>query len=394
MALPLGARLSDDGVMVKRTSTGLSWYAVYRVPVDGTGKTRVRHEHLPSVTNKTQARLVVNLRRTQKFQGTYAPEARRDTVASFFPRFLELKADLRTLYKYKKQFSKRLLPVFGHKLLSAVTAGDIEAYYKGRLADGASHSTARSEVAALKSFYSAAQRDSRASSNPAKLVSTKTPNNARDRLLSDAETLAVFELAESRTDYVRPLLFVLYFTGRRISEAVSLAWSDVQFDNDRLVFRDAKSRDVQLCPMHPRLRSELLAWGQTTGRTGHLFPSPNGTYLTQPIALRALLKGIAPDLTPHVFRHNLVSQLQRRGVPVNVIAQYTGHKTLTMLYRYSHANADILSESLAAMPMPGQTPSKQPATQSVTPGPVKIVRRQKNRRKPNIVHRSVRQRPT
>lgn len=379
LALSVGARLSDDGVMVKRTKAGLSWYAVYRVPVEGTAKTRVRHEHLPSVQNKTQARSVVTLRRAQKFQGTYAPSAqKKDTVASFAKRFFELKADLRTLGKYKKQFARRLLPEFGDKLLNSVTPGDVESYYKRRLSEGASRSTARSEVAALKSFFSAAQRDGKALSNPAKLVSTKTPNNARDRILTDQEIAAVFALAESRTDYVRPLIFLLYFTGRRISEAVSLRWNEIQFSHDRILFRDAKSEETQLCPMHPRLRSELSRWSAVVGETGYLFPSSVTDHLTQPLALRGLLKGIAPDITPHVFRHNLVSQLQRRGVAVNVIAQYTGHKTLAMLYRYSHANNDILTESLEAMPVPGQTPGKHP---SVTPASIATTKARDARRK-------------
>lgn len=370
LALPVGSRRYKDGVLVKRTSTGLSWYAVFRVPVaHGAKQTKVVQEHLHNVENVAQARAVRDLRRGEVFTGTYAPRAAHATVASFYERFRELKADLRTLYKYEWQFERRLLPEFGAKPLDAVTPGDVEAYYKRRLTEGASLSTARSEIAALRSFYSVAQRDKKATSNPAKLIRTKDPNNARDRILSDDETLALFNAAVAREDYVRPLFFALYFTGRRISEIVELRWVDVEFDHGRIAFVDAKRDNHSHAPMHPRLREELLRWREFMGEddrsTKPLFPSDRADHLHQPHSLRLLLKEVAPDITPHTLRHNLVSQLQRKGVPVNVIAQYTGHRTLTMLYRYSHANSEIVRESLNAMPIPGQTPGKQP-TAAVT----------------------------
>lgn len=363
LGLPVGTRRYKDGILVKRTSTGLSWYAVFRVPVAaGVKKTKVVHEHLQNVENMAQARSVRDLRRAEVFTGTYAPRAVHATVASFYERFRELKADLRTLYKYEWQFKHRLLPEFGAKPLDAVTPGDVEAYYKRRIASGASLSTARSEVAALRSFFSAAQRDGKARSNPAKLVRTKTPNNARDRILSDSEILKLFAAAEAREDYVRPLVFLLYFTGRRVSEAVEIRWSDVEFEHGRIRFVDAKSDDVTHAPMHERLREELVRWREFLGvdddSRERMFPSPRIEHIQQPHSLRTTLKAVAEDITPHTLRHNLVSQLQRRGVAVNVIAQYTGHKTLTMLYRYSHANTAIVRESLTAMPVPGQTPGK------------------------------------
>lgn len=367
LALPVGAKKYKNGVMVKRTTTGLSWYAYYRVPLTpGSRTTKTHYEHIPKATCRADAEAVYKLRCSEVFTNTYTPKKDALTVNGFYDRFCELKSDLRTLYKYQRQFKHRLLKEFGSKALDAVTPGDVEAYYKRRLAEKASLSTARSEVAALRSFYSAAQRDKKATSNPAKLIRTKDPNNARDRLLSDAETATLFAKAEAREDYVRPLVFALYFTGRRISEVVELRWCDVEFSHGRIAFVDAKRDNHSHAPMHPRLREELLRWREFMGEddrsTKPLFPSDRADHLHQPHSLRLLLKEVAPDITPHTLRHNLVSQLQRKGVPVNVIAQYTGHKTLTMLYRYSHANTEIVAESLDAMPVPGRhrADSRQP----------------------------------
>lgn len=382
LALPVKAKKYKNGVMVKRTTTGLSWYAYYRVPVvPGSRKTKTHYEHIPKANSRADAESVYRLRCSEVFTNTYAPAKAFTTISDFYDRFCELKSDLRTLYKYKKQFEQRLLPEFGKMPLDGVTPGDVEAYYKRRLIEGASLSTARSEIAALRSFYSAAQRDKKATSNPAKLIRTKDPNNARDRLLSDAETALLFARAEGRDDYVRPLVFVLYFTGRRISEVVELRWCDVEFEHGRIAFTDAKRDNSSHAPMHPRLREELLRWREFVGedeRSGTpLFPSDRADHLRQPHSLRLLLKSVAPDITPHTLRHNLVSQLQRKGVPVNVIAQYTGHRTLTMLYRYSHANTEIVRESLEAMPVPGRhgADSRQPDS-----SPTSTYRHPENRR--------------
>ena len=362
LALPVGARRYKDGVLVKRTGTGLSWYAVFRVPVaPGVKTSKVVQEHLPSVDNVAQARAVRDLRRGQVFTGTYAPRAEYHSLASFFDRFCELKADLRTLYKYKKQLKRVWIPVLGSRAMDTVTPGDVQAVYQKRIGEGAALATARSEVAALKSYYSTAQRDGKATTNPAKLVKTRTPNNARKRLLTDSEMVKLFEKAEARTDYVRPLFFLLYFTGRRISEALEIRWSSVQLENGCIRFVDAKSDEVQLCPIHPRLRAELVRW-QALAVDDHLFPSPTkkGAAMKQPTALREMLQDIGADITPHTMRHNLVSQKQRKGVSVNVVAQYTGQKTLATIFHYSHANSEIIAETIDVMPVPGQTPGKQP----------------------------------
>jgi integrase len=348
MDLPIGSRVVEDGVMVRRTKSGVTWWLIYSAPVvPGSKITQQVQERLHGAVNKTQARMVLELRRSQVFQKEYTPkQADESTLAGFVPRFLEIKSHLRSAEKYKAQFRKVFEPMWGKRYLRTITADDVRAWYQQRK-QFAAIATANNEFAALRSLFNEAKRLGLVSDNPCSLVQIKNPHNRRDRILTQAEAARLTSMAADRRDYLRPLFVLLHKTGARLSELLSM--ERAQVGDHVLTIKDAKSGALRKVPLSESTWGVLSQW-LASHDSSWVFPSERGGsgHLVRIYDLWGafVTEAGSADLTPHHLRHNFVSQLQMQGVADTVIMLLTGHKTLTMLARYSHANDRAKREAI------------------------------------------------
>ena len=145
------------------------------------------------------------------------------------------------------------------------------------------------------------------------------------------------------------LALFLLDTGCRISEALGLRVSDVDFEN-LLVTLDGKGRKQRIVPFSFELRKALFRYCKETNRTPEsmLFATRTQTKLTKRNALRGiklLCKRIgfaAPRRTLHSFRHTFAVNYLRRGGSVFHLQKVLGHSTLEMTRRYANlVTADL-----------------------------------------------------
>jgi integrase len=231
-------------------------------------------ERVPNCRNRSQAEGVLMARRSAIFEGTYQPhrKAQATTIADFAPRFLDAKRHLRTVEKYRLLIDKYLSAYFRKKPLSTISNRDCLDYYNTRLDTDAAIATINGEIACLKSLFSEAIRAGVCQANPVRGIKLLNPNNVRDRILSDDETARLFAAADEMTDYVRPLFYILYHTGMRRGEALSLRWVDVEFAHERLVIRNSKSGEGRKVPMRRALANELIRWKRFADESPWIFP--------------------------------------------------------------------------------------------------------------------------
>ena len=64
---------------------------------------------------------------------------------------------------------------------------------------------------------------------------------------------------------------------------------------------------------------------------------------------RAVLRaGLDPkEVTPHVMRHTAITRLVEAGVDLPTIQRISGHKTLSMVLRYTHVHGTHINEAIA-----------------------------------------------
>jgi len=137
------------------------------------------------------------------------------------------------------------------------------------------------------------------------------------------------------------LTLLLLDTGCRISEALNLRMSDIDFDN-LLVTLDGKGRKQRVVPFSYELRKNLYRFSKDLEPESLLFATKMVTVWNRRNVLRdvkVLCKHLgftAPGRTLHAFRHTFAVNYLRKGGSVFHLQKVLGHSTLEMTRRYAN----------------------------------------------------------
>lgn len=251
--------------------------------------------------------------------------------------------------------------------LSVEQAGraEIEAYLQVCEASGLSKATRARRLSALRQFHRFAHEEGLRSDNPA--LGLRGPGSGR-RLpgtLTLGEIEAMIAAARSAPrDREREtcLLELLYATGLRVSELVSLPVAAVRGDPRAILVRGKGGRE-RLVPLSDPAREAVRDWliqrdaleaGRPVGSppSPWLFPSRGRSgHLTRQ-AFHAILKanalraGLDPDrVAPHRLRHAFATHLLAGGADLRSIQTMLGHASLATTEIYTH----VLDEHLRTL---------------------------------------------
>jgi integrase/recombinase XerD len=176
---------------------------------------------------------------------------------------------------------------------------------------------------------------------------------------------------------LRALLELLYATGMRVSELVSLPLTALSRDGESVLIR-GKGRKERIVPLTLPARQALADYltvrdsflpasaGRAARRSPWLFPSrARQGHLTR-ARFAQLLKevavgaGIAPArVSPHVLRHSFASHLLAHGADLRSVQQMLGHADITTTQIYTHVlDARLRDLVETAHPLAHATPRK------------------------------------
>jgi integrase/recombinase XerD len=164
------------------------------------------------------------------------------------------------------------------------------------------------------------------------------------------------------------LLAFLYGTGLRLSEALSLTYQDVTYQDGlphavRVLGKGNKERVVVLSPTAQRALFQWLKhrnleghptsphlWSHTSGaRKGQPFPARTVQAMLKRVARKAGLKEWA-RLTPHKLRHSYASALMEAGRGIDEVKELLGHASIATTQIYVHVSRKRLEEAARALP--------------------------------------------
>jgi site-specific recombinase XerD len=170
---------------------------------------------------------------------------------------------------------------------------------------------------------------------------------------SDAELRSLLALADERE---RALVLLLFDTGLRLSEVVSLRVGDVRPDGTlHVVGKGAKERIVPLGTTARRALVRYLGTRARASATDPLFTGRQGALsqrgTQQAIARLGRRAGVGTRCSPHTFRHTFARGYLVNGGDVFSLQQILGHATLDMVRRYvTLSEADLVARHRAASP--------------------------------------------
>lgn len=157
----------------------------------------------------------------------------------------------------------------------------------------------------------------------------------------------------------RAILELLYGTGARVSEVVSLSLSDLAYD-DGLLRVVGKGDKERLVPVGRAAQAALSAWLEprgrgrmVEGRTGRrddaeaLFVNQQGRRLSRQgahliVAKRARAAGIDRDVSPHILRHSCATHMLAHGADVRIVQELLGHASVATTQLYTKVTSDHL----------------------------------------------------
>ncbi len=184
----------------------------------------------------------------------------------------------------------------------------------------------------------------------------------KEQAIPDVLTIEEIELLLSQPDTNTPkglrdraIMELLYATGMRVSEALSLKLYDVNLE-DRLVRISGKGHKERIVPFHEIAKSFLERY--ITGArgsfirgkdTGYVFLNTKGKRLSR-IGFWKVLKeyairvGLEDKVHPHVFRHSFATHMLMNGCDLRVLQEILGHSSISTTQRYTYISISYLKE--------------------------------------------------
>jgi integrase len=341
-----GRALREHGITFERLSNGDGRFSV-NIMVDGVRVHRVLGMESSGVTRK-QAENFIERARTDARQGRLnLPKGRKLTLtfSEAAQRYTDRLAETggKDLGMKRYRLRAHLCPFFTDKPLSRVTTFDVERYKKKRIEASAAPGSVNRELATLSHLFTKAVEWKWLDHRPA---SIKRLSEDRGRItyltIEQIERL----LATARADQsfeVYPFIVIGLETGMRRMEILSIRRENIDLGR-RVIFvpkAKAGAREQLITAHLAHYLASLMAMAQPGQEW--LFPahSGNGHFIgiEKPFRRVVAAAGLDPKkVVRHTLRHTAITHLVQAGVDIPTVQRISGHKTVQMVLRYSHAN--------------------------------------------------------
>ena len=228
---------------------------------------------------------------------------------------------------------------------------DLEAFVRDAMAGGLSPTSTARLVASVRGFYLHLRRRGDIPENPADDLHAPKAFLSLPRFLSTGEVDALLAAPDVSTPgglRDRALIEVLYATGLRVSELVSLRLADVRLDQGyvQCLGKGSKERIVPLGDVAAGWVSRYLTEARPAFVAKKdppwLFVSQRGARRLSRGSFWQILKdygdaaGLKTHLSPHVLRHSFATHLLERGADLRAIQTMLGHADLSTTQIYTH----------------------------------------------------------
>lgn len=253
----------------------------------------------------------------------------------------------------------------GVSIMTAASA-DLSAYLADLANRGFEATSQARKLSSTRQFYKFLYAEGLRGDDPTSVLDTPKKGRSLPKILSIAQVDKLLLLAAEEAEMEGPdrlhrlrtlvLLELLYATGMRVSELVSLP-ANVLGKQERFLVVRGKGNKERLVPLSRSAIEALKRYGEARNvdlaakgtESGFLFPSiskeghlPRQVFARElkDLAVRAGLN--ADSVSPHVLRHAFASHLLENGADLRVVQELLGHSDISTTQIYTH----VLEERL------------------------------------------------
>lgn len=257
-----------------------------------------------------------------------------------------------TTQSYKTDL-KKFKNYYENKDLLTITSKDIDKFIQ-TLNDLAPTTVSR-YISSLKTFYSYFLKLGRINANPTDgIKSPKLGVHLPTYLtIDEINKLLDIEVVDAFSSRNKAILELMYATGLRISEVITLEFKNIDYDECivRVMGKGSKERIVpindyaikHLKDYIDNYRPELVK----KEINNYLFLNNHGEMLSRQgifkiIKNYASIKGIKKTIGPHTLRHTFATHLLENGADLRVIQELLGHSDISTTQIYTHLTNEAL----------------------------------------------------
>ena len=239
-----------------------------------------------------------------------------------------------------------------------VTETNLNSYILDLEKKGMSAATVSRNIAAMKGCYLYLWKEGNITADPAENLKAPKVEKKLPDILSVEEMNRLLEQPGDRTPKGlrdRAMLELLYATGIRVTELISLRLEDVNWKLDYIVCRDRNKE--RIVPFGFKARKALERYMKSARRQlvgdkecDMLFPNCSGESMSRQGFWKLLKQyvkqaGIETEITPHSLRHSFAAHLVENGADLHVVQEMLGHSDISTTMMYANRAREIYAKA-------------------------------------------------
>lgn len=241
--------------------------------------------------------------------------------------------------------------------LNAVTATNLNSYVLFLEKEGMKPSTISRNIASMKAFYHYLEKERRMVNDPSGLLKAPKIEKKMPTILSTEEVTRLLEQPGGISPKElrdKAMLELLYATGIRVSELISLRIKDVNLQMEYVSCTDGHKE--RIIPFGKVARDSLQSYLQN-GR-GRLIEEDSCEWLFTNCSGQAMSRqgfwkliksygkkaGIQAEITPHTLRHSFAAHLVSNGADLKSVQEMLGHSDISTTQIYSQVGQGRIRE--------------------------------------------------
>lgn len=264
-----------------------------------------------------------------------------------------------TIDAYMRDIQK-LVTFLAGRPLTAVTTDDIQAFLTGLFDIGIQPRSQARILSGIRSLFRFMMTDGYIEQDPTELIPSPKLGEHIPEVLTPEEV----DMMENTIDLTLPegqrnkaIIEMMFSTGLRVSELVTLKLSDLYMD-ERYIRVMGKGAKERLVPVSQRAIDELRYWfidrnalKIKPGEQDYVFLNRRGAHLTRTmvyIMIRdtAVAAGIQKPVSPHTLRHSFATALLEGGADLRAIQAMLGHEKIGTTEIYTHLDMSHIREDI------------------------------------------------
>lgn len=267
-----------------------------------------------------------------------------------------------TVMSYRRDLVKvkNYLEEQGVEDVRKITSTNLNSYILYLEKNKFSAATISRNIASLKAFYHYMCKEGMVAEDVAETLHAPKIEKKMPEILSTDEVVRLLEQPSGDTPKEirdKAMLELLYATGIRVTELITLKLSDVNLQMGYIVCRDSGKERV--IPFGNEAKSALIRYLEGTrasmisdADSEYLFANCSGQPMSRQgfwklIKYYAKKAGIVADITPHTLRHSFAAHLVENGADLRSVQEMLGHSDISTTQIYVNMNRNRLREVYA-----------------------------------------------